>query len=68
MTLDREQKTYEKKLPELLAHAGKFVLIHDGEVADIFGTYEDAINAGVGAWPPSPGSSAAIPAGSPPPD
>ena len=46
MALEREQKTYEQKLPELLTQAGKFALISGDEVAGVFGTYEDAIRAG----------------------
>ncbi|HEX4795518.1 MAG TPA: hypothetical protein VH370_17130 [Humisphaera sp.] len=46
MVLEHELKTYEQKLPELLADEGKFVLIHESEVAGCFGTYEDAIRAG----------------------
>lgn len=46
MALERELETYRQKLPELLAEEGKFVLIHDGEVVDVFGTYEDAIKEG----------------------
>jgi hypothetical protein len=46
MALERELKTYEEKLPDLLLHEGKFVLIHSAEVAGFFDTYADAIQAG----------------------
>jgi hypothetical protein len=48
MLLDAALKTFERRLPELLAeqHEGKFVLIHEDEVADFFDTYADAIQAG----------------------
>src|SRR5690348_5731013 len=44
--LEKDLKTYQKKLPELLAHEGQFVLIHEGEVAGFFDTYPDAVQAG----------------------
>jgi hypothetical protein len=46
MALETELATYQKKLPELLAHEGKFVLIHGEDVIDLFSSYEDAIKAG----------------------
>jgi hypothetical protein len=46
MALERELATYEKKLPELKANEGKFVLIHGDDVVDMFSSYEDAIKAG----------------------
>jgi hypothetical protein len=46
MALDLELETYKAKLPELKENEGKFVLIHRAEVADIYGTYEDAIKEG----------------------
>ena len=54
MVLEHELKTYEQKLSDLLAHQGKFVLIHDDEVAGIFGAYEDAIRAGYEKYGLSP--------------
>lgn len=45
MALEKELETYQKKLPELQAHEGKFALIQ-GEQMDIFETYEAAISAG----------------------
>jgi hypothetical protein len=41
--LEKELKTYKDKLPELLADEGKYVLIHEGEVAGTWDTYEDAL-------------------------
>ncbi len=46
MALDREIQTYQKELPNLLQHEGKFVLIHETQVAGFYETYEDAIKAG----------------------
>ena len=46
MLLERELETYKRALPTLQAQEGKFVLIHEDEVVDTFGTYEDAIKEG----------------------
>lgn len=46
MALERELKTYAGKLPELVAHSGKFVLIKDDEIVAIFDTYADALKTG----------------------
>lgn len=46
MVLEKELDTYQKKLPELKDHEGKFILIHGEDVIDFFSTYEDAIKAG----------------------
>ncbi len=46
MALEKELETYKKKLPELKALEGKFVLIHGDEVIDTFSSYEDAIKEG----------------------
>jgi hypothetical protein len=46
MALEKELATYKNKLPELIAHQGKFVLIQGENVVDIFAAYEDAIKAG----------------------
>lgn len=46
MALERELETYKAKLPEMKGQEGKFVLIHETEVVDYFGTYEDAIKEG----------------------
>ena len=54
MVLEHELKTYEQRLPDLRAHEGKFVLIHDDEVVGIFVAYEDAIRAGYEKYGLSP--------------
>lgn len=46
LILEAELETYKNELPNLLADAGKYVLIHDHKVQGVFGTYEDALNAG----------------------
>lgn len=46
MQLERELATYREKLPELVQHEGKYVLIHGDSVADIFATYQDALRQG----------------------
>lgn len=46
MALEKEMATYQRKLPELLASEGKFVLLHGEELAGIWDTYEDALQAG----------------------
>lgn len=44
--LERELATYKRKLPELAAEEGKFVLIQGDNVVDTYGTYEDALKEG----------------------
>ncbi len=44
--LDKEIQTYNEKLPELLQHVGKFVLIQGTKVEGFFDTYSDALTAG----------------------
>ena len=46
MVLEKELATYKAKLPELKEKEGKFVLIHEDSVVDVFGAYEDAIKEG----------------------
>ncbi|MEK6798389.1 MAG: hypothetical protein AABZ12_05465 [Planctomycetota bacterium] len=46
MALERELKTYQRELANLLQHEGRFVLVHGSEVAGVFDTYDDAIRAG----------------------
>ena len=46
MALEKELETYRRKLPELLADAGKFALIQGDELVGVFGTYEDALREG----------------------
>jgi hypothetical protein len=50
MALEQENKTYAARLDELLPHVGKFVLIHDDEVVDVYAAYEDALKAGYGRF------------------
>lgn len=52
--LHRELKTYADHLPELANETGKFVLIHDGDVAGTFDTYEDALKVGYGKFKLAP--------------
>jgi hypothetical protein len=51
MALEREIQTYRRKLPELLAHWGKFVVIHGEEVVDFFDGLEDALRIGYETFP-----------------
>lgn len=44
--LKQEIATYHRRLPELLGHQGKVVLIKGDEVAGIFDSYRDALTAG----------------------
>jgi hypothetical protein len=46
MALEKELETYKRKLSELKALEGKFVLIHGDEVVETFSSYEDAIKEG----------------------
>jgi hypothetical protein len=46
MALEREVETYRRKLSELLADKGRFVLIFGEEVEGIFDTHDAAIEAG----------------------
>ncbi len=46
MTLEREIETYRQKLPELLPHKGKYVVIHGSEVVGVFDGFEDALRVG----------------------
>ena len=46
MALEKELQTYAKKLSELLANEGKFVLVHGDDIVETFGTYEDAMKYG----------------------
>ncbi len=45
MALELELETYQRKLPELLEHEGKFVLIRGEEVAGVWKTEERALAA-----------------------
>jgi hypothetical protein len=46
MALERELQTYKQKLGELAPHEGRYVLIHEAEVVDVFMSYEDALKEG----------------------
>lgn len=46
MALEKELATFGARLPELLQHEGKFVLIHEDQVVGTYVAYEDAINEG----------------------
>ncbi len=46
MALEKEQETYQKKLPELEQDQGRYVLIHGEDVVGVFDTYNDALSEG----------------------
>ena len=46
MALEKELETYKRALPSLLEQEGKFVLIQDENVVEVFVTYEDALKEG----------------------
>lgn len=47
MALEREMKTFEAHRAELLGRArGKFVLIKDDDVLDVFSSMDDALKVG----------------------
>jgi hypothetical protein len=49
MTSQQEWDAFKQKLPQLLANPdnwGKFALIHGGQVADLFSSQEEGLNAG----------------------
>ena len=46
MALEKELATYSEKLPERIPNEGKFVLTHDDQIVDVYGTYEDATKEG----------------------
>ena len=46
MALESELATYEKRKDELLAHEGKYAVVHRDEIAGVWDTYEDALQAG----------------------
>jgi hypothetical protein len=48
MALEREIETYRRKLPELLAHKGKYVVIHGEDILGTFDGLDDALRAGYG--------------------
>ena len=46
MALEKELATYQAKLPELKEHEGKFALVHQDALVDVYTSYEDAIKEG----------------------
>lgn len=44
--LETEYATYLSLLPRLAHEEGKFALIHDGDLAGVYETYQDALAAG----------------------
>ena len=46
LELELELETYKRKVPELRDDQGKFALIRGENLAGIYDTYEDALNAG----------------------
>jgi hypothetical protein len=46
MALERELATYRRRLPELLANEGKFVVIHGDDVIGIVDTLDAALYLG----------------------
>lgn len=45
--LDRNYAAFVKELPKISqTHAGKFALMHDGQIVDFFDTARDAVVAG----------------------
>ena len=46
MALEREIETYNRKLPELLADEGRYVVIHDEEIAGIRDDLAAALDLG----------------------
>ena len=50
MALEKEFETYRRKLPELKADKGKFVVICGDDVAGTFTSAEDAIKAGYATY------------------
>lgn len=46
MVLDREIQTYEERKEELLAHEGKYVVIHGEEIGGFYDTLDEALEAG----------------------
>jgi hypothetical protein len=44
--LTKEYETYKAHLPELVKDEGKFVLVHEAEVAGTYPSYQDALLAG----------------------
>ncbi len=51
MTLELELDTYRANLPGLLDRAGQFVLIHGRDVVGVYGSRDEALEAGYERWP-----------------
>ena len=45
MALEKELDTYRREKARLLAHEGKYVLVHGDEISGFWDTYEDALKA-----------------------
>jgi len=54
MTYEEELATYRARLPELLADEGKYAVIRGAEVLGVYGTYEDALQAGYAKYGAAP--------------
>lgn len=52
--LDREMAAFQRLLPSLLEHQGKFAVILGDQLIGVFNDYEDALKAGYGAAKFSP--------------
>jgi hypothetical protein len=48
--LSRELATYDRRKDDLLGQEGKYVLIHGDDIAGIWDTYKDALEAGYGQF------------------
>ncbi len=46
MVLEKELAVYRRELPNLMAHAGKYVVIHEDHLAGTWETYQDALQEG----------------------
>jgi len=46
MALEQELATFKAKLPELKEQEGKFALVHETTLVDVYSSYEDAIKEG----------------------
>jgi hypothetical protein len=46
MPLEHELDVYKAHLHEWTEHEGKYVVIHGDEIADFYGSYEDALKVG----------------------
>jgi hypothetical protein len=46
MALAKEYQTYTSRLAELARDEGKFVLIHETDIAGVYPTYEECLQAG----------------------